>query len=136
MLSKLYYMLPLLSSANSSQKQKVHKLIMFAARTVIGSYCFKVSCKNILEKVNWLSANQIINWSIIKSIQKIIFHKTPINIFNYYKTNRRQCSVIVPKLYPKSKLAQEIYIFKGLEIYNSFPNDIKKCNPKIFKKKD
>ena len=75
MLSKLYYMLPLLSSANNTQKQKVHKLIMFAARMVIGSYCFKVSCKKILEKVNWLSSNQIINWAIIKSIQKIIFNK-------------------------------------------------------------
>ena len=43
MLSKLYYMLPLMSSANATQIQKVHKLIMFAARTVLGSYCFKTS---------------------------------------------------------------------------------------------
>ena len=50
MLSKLYYMLPLLSSANNSQKQKVHKLIMFATGTVIGSYCFKVSCKKYSKK--------------------------------------------------------------------------------------
>ena len=135
MLSKLYYMLPLLSSANNIQKQKVHKLIMFAARTVLGSYCFKVSCKKIIERVNWLPANQIINWAIIKSIQKIIFNKQPTNLFNYFKTNRRQCSIIVPKTYPKSKFSRDIYIFKGLEAFNALPNDIKKCNPKIFKKK-
>ena len=61
MLSKLYYMLPLLSSANKSQIQQVHNLIMFAARTVLGNYCFKVSCRKILEKVNRLSAKQLIN---------------------------------------------------------------------------
>ena len=45
MLSKLLYMLPLISSANSEQNKKVHNLIMFSARTIIGNYCFKVSCK-------------------------------------------------------------------------------------------
>ena len=85
MLSKLYYMLPLMSSANATQIQKVHKLIMFAARTVLGSYCFKTSCKKILDSINWMSANQVIKWSIVKSIQKIIFTKSPANIYNYYK---------------------------------------------------
>ena len=135
MLSKLYYMMPLMSSAKLSEKQKVHKLIMFAARTILGSYCFKTSCKKILESINWMSANQIINWSILKSIQKIIFTKAPNSLFNYFKNNRRQCSIIVPKIYPKSKFSRDFYLFKGLELYNAFPNDIKKFNPKTFKTK-
>ena len=61
MLSKLLYMLPLISSANNVQLKKIHNLIMFSARTIIGNYCFKVSCKKILEQINWLSSNQLIN---------------------------------------------------------------------------
>ena len=135
MLSKLYYMMPLMSSANNIQKQKVHKLIMFSARTILGSYCFKISCKKILESINWMSASQIINWSILKSIQKIIISKAPNYLFNYYKNNRRQCSIIVPKIYPKTKFSRDFYLFKGLELYNAFPNELKKYHPKTLKKK-
>merc|ERR1711942_143114 len=75
MLGKLLYMLPLISSVNKEQLKKVHNLIMFSARTIIGNYCFKVSCKKILEQINWLSSNQLIEWSIIKSIHKILYYK-------------------------------------------------------------
>ena len=135
MRSKLYYMLPLMSSANATQIQKVHKLIMFAARTVLGSYCFKTSGKKILDSINWMSANQVIKWSIVKYIQKIIFTKSPANIYNYYKQNRRRCSIIVPKIYPTTKFSRDVYLFKGLVTYNAFPNDLKQLNPKMFKKK-
>ena len=120
MLSKLYYMLPLLSSANSSQKQKVHKLIMFAARTVIGSYCFKVSCRKILKKVNWLSANQIINWSIIKSIHKIIFHKTLL-IYITIKPTDVNVQLSFPKYFLNLKLQGLFTYLKGLNHTILFP---------------
>ena len=51
MLSRLLYMLPLISSANNEQFKKIHNLIMFSARTIIGNYCFKVSCKKYLNRL-------------------------------------------------------------------------------------
>ena len=135
MLSKLYYMMPLLSAVNKDQLQKLHKLIMFAARTIIGNYCFKISCKNILKQINWLSANQLLKWSIIKSIQKIIYNKNPVNLYDYFKVNKRQCARLAPKNYPKTKFSREFYMFKGIELYNSFPTDLTKCKPSDFKKR-
>ena len=84
MISKLLYMLPLISSANREQHKKVHNLIMFSARTIIGNYCFKVLCKKILEQINWLSAKQLVKWSIIKSIHKIIFYNNHISCLAFY----------------------------------------------------
>ena len=135
MISKILYMLPLISSANNEQLKKIHNLIMFSARTILGSYCFKISCKKILNQVNWLSAKQLIKWSIIKSIHKIILYKKPENLYDYYKINKRQCASIVPKIYPKKKFSREFFLFKGLEYYNSIPNNIIKYPPHIFKKK-
>ena len=74
-LGKLNYMLPILSSLNKTQINKVHKLIMYSARSIIGSYCLKVSIKNILSQVNWLSANQLIIWSGLKFVRKILSTK-------------------------------------------------------------
>ena len=135
MLSKLLYMLPFISSANYEQQKKVHNLIMFSARTIIGSYCFKMSCKKILDQINWLSAKQLIKWSITKSIHKILFFKKPHNLYHYFKLNKRQCSPIVPVTFPKSKFSREFYLYKGLEYYNNIPKEIKLCEPRIFKKK-
>ena len=135
MISKILYMLPLISSANHEQFKKVHKLIMFSARTILGSYCFKVSCKDILDQINWLSSKQLIKWSIIKSIHKIIYYKKPENLYDYFKVNKRQCALLAPKIYPKKKFSRDFFLFKGIEYYNSVPNDILKCPPHIFKKR-
>ena len=135
MISKIFYMLPLLSAANKEQLQKIHNLIMFSARTILGSYCFKVSCKNIINQINCLSANQLIKWSIIKSIHKILYNKSPRNIYEFFKINKRQCALLAPKVYPKSKFSREFFLYKGIELYNSMPNDIIKCKPHIFKKR-
>ena len=135
MLGKLLYMLPLISSASKEQLKKVHNLIMFSARTIIGNYCFKVSCKKILEQINWLSSNQLIKWSIIKSIHKILYYKKTQNLNNYFKPNKRRCASIAPKIFPKTKFTRDFFLYKGLEYYNSIPSDILKCEPRIFKKK-
>ena len=59
-LGKLGYMLPILSSANTRQMNKVHKLVMFSARTIIGDYCFKKSINYILGKIKWMTAKNMI----------------------------------------------------------------------------
>ena len=109
-LGKLNYMLPLLTSSNKTQLNKVHKLIMFSARSVIGNYCFKVSIKNILSQVGWLSAHQLIKWSSLKLIHKILHQQKPTTLFNCFKHNRHKCSQIATKNVPKSKFSRGLFI--------------------------
>ena len=134
-LGKLNYMLPILSSLNNLQTNKVHKLIMYSARAVIGSYCYKMSIKNILSKVNWMSAKQLIIWSGLKFIHKIISMKKPIGLYNHYKFNQRKCAHIVPNIFPKSTFSRNICINRSLENYNKLPADLKSASPKTFKRK-
>ena len=116
-LGKLNYMLTILSSLNKSQINKVHKLIMFSARSVIGSYCYKMSIKNILSKVNWMSASQLIIWSGLTFLHKIISTKKPTGLFNHYKINKRRWAQIVPHIYPKSTFSKNICINKSLGLF-------------------
>ena len=101
-LGKLNYMLPILSSLNKTQINKVHKLIMFSARSVIGNYCYKISIKSILSQLNWMSANQLITWSGLKFIHKILSTKNQSSLYSHYKVNKRKCAQFVPVIYPKS----------------------------------
>ena len=134
-ISRLNYMCLSLNSARAVQVQRLHKLIMYVARLVIGDYCFKKSTNYILDRVGWLSARDFINWSTIKFMHKIIQNQRPLSIYNYYKINKRKGAEIRPVTFPKSKYAREIGIYKGLQIYNRFPYSITDNPHRKFKNK-
>ena len=117
------------------QVQKLHKLIMYLARLIIGDYCFKKSTEYILNRVGWLSALDLINWSTIKFIHKILHSKGPSTLYSYFKINKRKGADIRPVSFPKTKYSREIGIYKGLNLYNRFPLKIKELPPRKFKLK-
>ena len=47
-IGKLNYMLPMYSNLTIQNLNKLHKLLMTAARVVVGDFCFKKSCNYIL----------------------------------------------------------------------------------------
>ena len=106
---------------------------MFAARTIIGNYCYKKSVNYILTQVNWLPANQLIKWTGVKTIQKIIFNKKTVNIYKHFNINKRSCAKIYPTTFPKTRFAKDLFINKCLDMYNQFPADIKRSKPHTFK---
>ena len=133
MMSKLHYVLPIMSQLSEKQAQKVHKLVMYAARSVMGSYCFKMSVNSILNQVGWLPAYKLIKWSAVKLIHKILYNQSPGSLFKLFKVNPRSCARVYPYKIPKSKIAKNFFLYKQLEIYNNLPSDIKSRPPHIFK---
>ena len=59
-LGKLNYMLPIYNNLPGYLNNKLHKIIMTAARTVIGNYCFRKSNLYILNKCNWMNVKNMI----------------------------------------------------------------------------
>ena len=51
-IGKLNYMLPIYNAASSNNITKIHNILMKAARTAIGNYCFKKSITYILKQCN------------------------------------------------------------------------------------
>ena len=73
-ISRILYMLPTYMNATSEQKNKIHKVIMRAARMIIGSYCLMKSTTYIFGKCNWLTTNQMIEYAATKEVHKIIYN--------------------------------------------------------------
>ena len=124
-LGKINYLIPLYMSANKDQLNKIHKVLMTAARSVIGNYCFKKSTVYILNKCGWLGVNNMIKCASVKLIHKIITDKSPITIFELYKINARSNVDIVTHYKPKLKKTEQFFVYKGIQIYNKVPKNIK-----------
>ena len=82
-------MLPLYSNAPKYLINKLHKVIMTAARVTIGDYCFKKYCKYILDKCSWLGIEKMILFSGIGFTYKILTKREPEAILRLYKYKKK-----------------------------------------------
>ena len=105
-------------------------MIIDTARCVIGSFCFRFSYADILDKVNWLSIYQKVNFVSLKMYRQIIITKYPKPLYNLLKpgqnniNNTREIIKYYPKILPKLSVTKDSFVFKMSEIYNSLPQDI------------
>ena len=76
-IGKLIYMLPLYSHAPQILIDKLHRVLMKAARYSIGNYCYRLSCNYILGKCNWLSIGNMIIQSGINFTYKTLCNREP-----------------------------------------------------------
>ena len=107
---------------------------MRSARIIINDYCYRKSTKYILGKCNWLSVNQMIDFSAVKTIHKILYNKNPVPLYNHYKINRRTTANIHYNYIPKSSSFRKYFIYHGISTYNMLPATLKCLHPRKFKK--
>ena len=76
-IGKLQYMLPLYTQANNNNNlNKIHKLIMRAARSTIGNNCCRFSRIKLLNICKWPTAKNMINLSATNAIHNIIINRS------------------------------------------------------------
>ena len=133
-IGSLNYIIPLYLNLNINLLNKLHKVLMTAARATIGSYCFKKSKIYILNKCKWLDIKQMINYASLKFIHKIVVNKKPNSITLLYKNIlTRRAVVNVTSLYkPKYKKMKVFIIYNGLAMYNNLPNSLRLLNVKRY----
>merc|ERR1712240_567847 len=127
-IGKLIYCLPLYTQANKNQISKIHKVIMTSARAIIGSFCFKKSTKYILDKTKLLSGENMIKYTSIKYLHKIMADNKIQSILSLYKQqNRRKNDHKLRCIYkPKTKKMESHVIYKGAQLLNNLPIEMKK----------
>merc|ERR1712090_43145 len=103
----------------------------------IGSYCFRKSTQYILNKCNMLDAKQLITYSSIMFIKKLIINKIPYSNYNLYQTQNRvaKSKILRTKYKPKSKRLKNHIVHKGAELLNNIPSEINSLNIRQFKKR-
>ena len=121
-LGKINYLTPLYLSANKQQIDKIHKVLMTSARTVIGNYCFRKSKKYILNKCGWIDIVKMIKCSAMKVIHNIVTLKTPLVIYDMFRINRRPNVAITTFYRPKTQKTENFYLYKGLNYITNCQN--------------
>ena len=132
-IGKLNYLLPLLSNCSPKAHNKLHKIVMTAARTAIGSYCFKQSVSKILRQSNFLNIDQMIKVSCLKFIHSLTINKIPESTCKLLKFPKRQSAEIKLINCPENKLTRTFHLYYGLKYYNKLPNRLKDLSITNFK---
>ena len=121
------YMAPIYSMATKENINKLHKIIMTAARAAIGSFCFKKSIHYILSKCKWFDIDDLILFSSLNTIHKTFSNKKTPAMVSYFRTNSKDRKVksVTTKYIPKSTKMNNFYIYKYTKIYNSLDQYIR-----------
>ena len=129
-------MLPLYNNVPEYLNNKLHKILMKAARAAIGDYCFKKSTSYILGKCKWMRIKDMITYSSLVFINNVIKNKKPKSILNIYKTNRfiRHKAEISNTNIPKNKKYSTFFLQQHTTTYNKIPSEMKEKSIKTFKK--
>ena len=100
---------------------------MTAARTAIGSYCYKKSISYILDKCKLLTIKDTIMFSAILFIYKIDKNNINKSILTFFhpKRSRDKCLKFRPLHIPKMKMLENYLFHHGTHIYNELPETIK-----------
>ena len=86
-IGKLNYMLPHYNKLPNHLNNKLHKILMTAARCAVGSYCFKKSNKYILDKCKWLPLEKMITLSSLNFIYNIEKYKKPKGVLTIFRNS-------------------------------------------------
>ena len=134
-MGKLMYAMPLYMSCNVANIEKLHKVIMSAARASIGNYCFKKSINYILNKCGFLTAKNMILLSTLCFYHKLHVRKKPPSILNLFMepNKREKVRRYRPTYLPNLKQIENGCLYRGSSIFNSIPDEYKLYTAERFK---
>ena len=86
--------------------------------------------------VGWKMPEDILNEASAKYMHKIIYNKTPEDIYRMIKFPRsRTCAETTLQYGPKSDRLKRCSIFAGIKNYNRLPGGLKALDPRKLKAK-
>ena len=127
---------PLYLGITNKLIDKLHKVVMSAARAAIGNYCFKKSIIYILNKCNILEIKDLILLSSLSFLHKIDKNRKPESIINHFKIPNKRAKIFEyrPIYMPKLQYIQNGLFYRGAQIYNELPIQMKQLKHDKFQK--
>ena len=130
--SILVYCLPLYGGCNKGDLESVQVLQNKAAQIVTKSPP-RSERNPIFDKLDWLSVNQLIAYHTLLQAYKIRESKEPEYLYEIFSKENRNGNIIVTNT--DLSLAKISFTFRGSELWNSLPGNIKTSQKiSIFKK--
>jgi hypothetical protein len=137
----LTYLMPLWASADVTTILKIHRVQMQAARVIIGHPCFKYSTEKILNRVKWMSTNQMLvekSSVLMHSLATSFIPRALSKIFQTKKQDpRTRAHPMVTRidgLIERTAFVRTLFNYKAREYYNHLPPEVKILDKNGFKK--
>ena len=91
-----------------------------------------MSHEKLLKECGWTNIDGLIKIEALNFLDRIFYFKRPTVLFNLFKIPERKCKDISIREFKKSKLMDNIFIYKILLEYNKLPTESKQLKPKSF----
>ena len=130
------YVLPIYFNSNVKQLAKLHKLQIFACKTVMGGNYFRMSNVKLLMKCKWMSIANVMRHSVLVFIHKIKINSRLQSLNELFTKSKsiRNITKTYPIYEPKTKKLKNFLIYKGNKLYNKILSYLIKTKLNIFKK--
>ena len=130
--SKLRYMAPAYLSAPVYLTKKLNTTLVNIAKSTFGYKYHKMSHEKLIKECGWTNIDALIKIEALNFLHRIFYFKRPTVLFNLFKIPERKCKDISIREFKKSKLMDNIFIYKILPEYNKLPTESKQLKPKSF----
>ena len=125
--------MPTYTNLNKNMRDRLHKVLMRAARMTIDSYCYKKSIGYILGCCKWLDIDEMIKLHSLKFINSLVTTNKPGMLCSKIKFNRRMCANLSFHSFPKTSKWKDTLLYRVVSYYNQLPSDLKYLPSKLFK---
>ena len=131
--STLVYCLSLFGGMNKVQLTEVQILQNKAAKLVCDAPP-RANRKDLFKKLDWLTFNQLVSYHTILTVYKIRMSQEPEYLSKLLRNDSRNDRIIIPN--PNLVLTEKSFVFRGSNLWNELPQDIKnQVKISCFKKK-
>ena len=136
-LSILSYGLALYAGQTEEVKDKMTAIMMRGNRMIINGPILQNTKNEIIcKQAGVKTPRQLMAEAATKVMHTIINTQAPPVLFKQlvFPTYFRRAAKIAIKNYPRTKRCRRSLFYKSLQYFNSLPEDIKYCHPKLFKR--
>ena len=141
LISKLNYNLEVWGNTSQENKNKINRILIEAARVVLGKKCIGRTKSWIMKEMKWLTFEKTYENTMQNSIYKIINSKDD-HFFKQYLTNNRGIRNFSQNKVGHhssdmghSPYTQKSYLYLAINLYNKLPRNITLIKqPNLFKK--
>ena len=133
-IGKLNYMMPTYTNLTEMQRQKLHVVLMKAAKATIGLPCYRWSNQRILETIGWIPLKEMIEKAKLKVLHNILITKQPTMLYNQLKIPERRTKAITVRYNIRKEKLKKFFLTTTIETYNKLPVLMKNLDQRRFKK--
>ena len=98
-------------------RQKIHVVLMKAAKATIGLPCYRWTNQRILETVGWIPLKEMIEKAKLKVLHTILISKQPTMLYQQMKIPERRTKAITVRYNIRKEKLRKFFLTTTIDTY-------------------